>query len=206
MSFRERSQKFDKVSLLRIEGALGCLVGALRGEVWLAIASLPPAASPMHLVIRSEDLSYFQALQIQFPGQLFLGEAVSGHEAFAEVLRMVGDTLAEEPINSLQANASVSENSLWALVAVIAVWTGFLAISLIVRLILAQKYYLRRRLLTSRMSMSCLVPHLNQGRAIRRGSLGGMDVLKHELRPGASLCFKVLWGASRHNTVKSIMA
>jgi len=102
----------------------------------------------LHLVIQFTDQFTYRQLQVNNPGEVFLlGETASGRQGFAKILPLLGETIAQTTLQSLQSNQNYATEDRERLLMVTSVWTGILAIGIALALIMGQNAYLRRRLL-----------------------------------------------------------
>jgi Ca-activated chloride channel family protein len=102
----------------------------------------------LHLVIQPSDQAIYRQLQANNPGEVFLlGETASGRQGFAKILPLLGETIAQTTLQSLQSNQNYATEDRERLLMVTSVWTGILAIGIALALIMGQNAYLRRRLL-----------------------------------------------------------
>jgi len=102
----------------------------------------------LHLVIQFTDQFTYRQLQANNPGEVFLlGETASGRQGFAKILPLLGETIAQTTLQSLQSNQNYATEDRERLLMVTSVWTGILAIGIALALIMGQNAYLRRRLL-----------------------------------------------------------
>ena len=103
----------------------------------------------LHLVVNSRDVSIFQPLQANAPGEVFLlSDTVTGRQGFETVLPVVGKTIAQETIKGLPSNREFAPESASRLIIIISVWTGILALGIALALIMGQNRYLHRRILS----------------------------------------------------------
>jgi len=103
----------------------------------------------VHLVVREEDLSFFQSWQTTAPGEVFfIGETVRERAQFGKILPEVGKAIAEETIKGLPSQQEFTSESANQVIAVFSLWTGVLGVGIALALTIGQNVYLRRRVLT----------------------------------------------------------
>ena len=102
----------------------------------------------LHLVIQPSEQSIYRQLQKNAQGEIFyLSETASGRQGFEKILPKLGETIAQNTLQSLQSNETYATEDREQLLIVTSIWTGILAIGIALALIMGQNVYLRRRLL-----------------------------------------------------------
>jgi Ca-activated chloride channel homolog len=119
----------------------------------------------LHLVIQPSEAKIYVPLQVSSPGEIFsLSQTAAARQGFEKILPNLGATIAQSTLKGLQTQREFATGSATALIVVIAIWTGMLALGVTIALIAGQNFYLRRRILTLAQT----------GKGLFGGSLAGI--------------------------------